>query len=361
LTYDVVVMGAGLAGLATALEILEHSPALKLAIVGTSLRNVKEQFAGNQPAIATHPHFSVDQNLLSQWTCFALPLADHWLAKATSVDANVCLAKGRWQIAQSATDALHIQAVLDTYNRHVEAHLQGQWHSGQGKYGALWLAGAWAISPPHLKAIWISSLEQLGCDLIDSNDLSAQRPASPIIIWCDPSAVHERYGDLLPMTPWPGQSMQQHSEERSALYGRVTVQAQSYALPLQTSGNWLVRDPTDTTESDSALFKGNRWHAPDRMPFVGYCIDAKAVTAQADALIKHDTLAIPVVKDHLINTGHGSRGLLGAIAGARVIAEMLRGSHSSIGEPLRNAINPNRYVRRALRHRIRPLQSNSQK
>jgi hypothetical protein len=359
LTYDVVVKGAGLAGLATALEILVHSPTLKIAVVGASLRNANQQFAGNQPGIATHPHFSTDHNLLSQWTCFALPLADYWLGKATAKNPSVCLAKGRWQIAQSATDALHIQAVLPIYNSHVEPNLHGQWHSQQGEYGALWLAGAWAISPPQLKAVWIADLERLGCDLIDSNDSSDPLPPSKSIIWCDPSAVHTQFGDLLPMTPWVGQSMQQYSEQRTALYGRVTVQAESYAIPLQSPDDWLVRDPSNTTDTDAILFKGNRWHAPDRMPFVGHCIDINAVCLHADALIKHDTLAIPALKNHYVNTGHGSRGLLGAFAGARVIVEMLRGSHSSIGPGLRNAINPNRYVRRALRQRIRPLQSNS--
>jgi glycine/D-amino acid oxidase-like deaminating enzyme len=135
----------------------------------------------------------------------------------------------------------------------------------------------------------------------------------------------------------------------------TTVQNESYAIPLG-SNEWLVRDEQEAATNP---FRGDRWHTPDRLPYLGPMFDTDLIAREAMQLWKNDLLALPAVQNVFINSAHGTRGLLSGIAGASLVADMLLGVNTSLPQTLAAALNPNRYIRRALREHFRHLQSSN--
>jgi glycine/D-amino acid oxidase-like deaminating enzyme len=376
--FDVCIIGAGLAGLATALALYERSRDLKIAIISPS-SNDTQAFGSNQPGIASHPHFSKDHNLLSQWTTFSLPYNEATLHKAFVSNPNIALAKGRWQVAKSTSDAQDIQARINTFNSHIAARFQAQWQAEMGKFGALWLPSAWAISPRVLQKVWQAQFLSFGgvfcignarsllikgnVEVRFQNERSTDdRLFSKKAIICSPASLHALVGEeamnfsltnSLPLIQWPGQSTVETAPQRTAIFGKTTVQNESYAIPLDDV-QWLVRDDA---ERSTQAFRGDRWHTPDRLPYVGHMFDTKAIDDSAMQIRKNDLLPLPEVSNVFLNTGHGTRGLLSGISGAAIVADLLLGANTSLPPALANAINPNRYVRRALRSYFANLQS----
>jgi glycine/D-amino acid oxidase-like deaminating enzyme len=378
--FDVAIIGAGLSGLATALSLLKSAPTLRIAVVGP-----RTNFASNQPGIATHPNFSLDHNFLSQWTAYTLPLANDALSNATVVDASVCLARGRWQVAKDLTDARRIQALSAVFNAHVPERFHGQWQNKKADFGALWMPSAWAISPKFLRQVWELELAQMQCRIIDSHVTQFQLPSDPnsivtlrlessanapvsvsakALVLCNPAGLHCALGFneidacALPLVQWPGQSTLVELPNLHALYGKSTVQTTSFSIPI-TYNDWLVRDesPQDRTEhvdveNANRKFLGDRWHAPDRMPFVGRMFDLRKINTEPRQYLKYEKLPLPEIPHVYLNLAHGSRGLLGSIGGAQVITQMLLGTNTCLPEHLKLALAPNRYVSRHLREQL---------
>jgi glycine/D-amino acid oxidase-like deaminating enzyme len=384
--FDVVVIGAGIAGLATALVLFERNPRLKIALIspGNVNADMEHSFGSNQPAIASHPHFSKDHNLLSQWTAFSLPHNEAALQKAFALNADVALARGRWQLAKTTSDALDIQARIAIFNAHVPKNFCTLWRPDIGPFGALWLESAWAVSPAVLQQVWIEILKSYDCCFLQAHATAIETGASSVIrytdepgnigqvtatnaIICSPACLHSvvyteghlkppnilRPDNSLPLIQWPGQSQRQHSAERTGTFGKTIVQNDSYAIPLGDQ-QWLVRD-----EPELALepYRGNRWHTPDRLPYVGAMFDTNAIISDALRIARNDLLPLPSLRNLYLNTGHGTRGLLSGIAGATIVADLLLGANTSMPRTLAKALNPNRYVRRALRTYFANLQS----
>jgi glycine/D-amino acid oxidase-like deaminating enzyme len=381
-TVDVAVVGAGLAGLATALALLEKQPRLRIAVLSPSEDEVstKHGFGSNQPAIASHPHFSKDHNLLSQWTSYCLPENDRVLNAAVEVNPSIVIARGRWQLAKTPADAVDIRERIVVFNDNVAQKLHAYWHSDVGEFGALSLPSAWAISPLLLRTVWLEQLTKLGCEFIDGyaqklavdqqtslqykvGDVTKRIDAKNIVL-CSPACLQNvlvnafeglNIQDCLPLVQWPGQSKIEVSVERSAMFGISTVQDESYAIALGDN-EWLVRDEAQTA---AIPFRGDRWHTPDRLPFLGPMFDTSFISANAKQFWKNDLLVLPSEKNVFINTAHGTRGLLSGIGGAAVVANMLLGLNTSLTQSLASAVNPDRYIRRALRQHFNNLQSSN--
>jgi glycine/D-amino acid oxidase-like deaminating enzyme len=381
--FDVAIVGAGLAGLASALALYKRQPTLQIAVLSPGLASMNQAFGfgSNQPAIASHPHFSKDHNLLSQWTGFCVPENDRALVAACELNPSSVVARGRWQIAKSHKHALDLQAQINIFNLKMLSEFHAEWRPSTGDYGALWLPSAWAIAPTQLQATWLQMLKQFNCQFFDVRveglrDESSDRSISLCsgvghhqlsieaekVILCSPSSLYDLLDRKLralpmqlciPLIQWPGQSQIEISPERSAAFGYTTVQNESYAIPL--GGNdWLVRDEL---EAGRIAFRGDRWHTPDRLPYVGPMFDANAVAASAVRFWKNDQLSLPMLTNIFINSAHGTRGLLSGIAGASVVADMLLGVNTSLPQTLSNALNPARYIRRGLRQHFGNLQS----
>jgi glycine/D-amino acid oxidase-like deaminating enzyme len=379
---DVAIVGAGIAGLATALALYRKKSTMRVAVLSPKPHNHAQSndFGSNQPAIASHPHFSKDNNLLSQWTSFCIAENDKRLNEAYAVNPAVVVARGRWQVAQSQEHANDLQARTSVFNSTVERKFHADWNPNTGQFGAMWLPSAWAISPHFLRTVWMQQLIELGCRFIDahvrtlvidrtprlqyeSNGAIRQIDAAKIVL-CSPACLQDLLrnhreelpmNDCLPLIQWPGQSKKEVSADRTAAYGRTTVQNESYAIPL--GGNeWLVRDEQET---GTKFFRGDRWHSPDRLPYLGPMFDTGSIADQATQFWKNDLLPLPLQKNIFINSAHGTRGLLSGIAGASVVADMLLGVNTSLPQTLATALNPNRYIRRALRQHFRHLQSSN--
>jgi glycine/D-amino acid oxidase-like deaminating enzyme len=376
-------MGGGLAGLATALALFERKPELNIVIVSPPHKkaDIESAFASNQPGIASHPHFSKDHNLLSQWTAFSLPYNETALQKAFKIDANVALARGRWQLAKTASDAFDLQARIAAFNAEVPQSYSAQWRADVGLFGALWLESAWAIAPAVLQQVWTKMLISYDCHFVNGHATEIQIGELGVIrytdehgnqghltamdaIICSPAGLHSlvdkkaffnvlKPENSLPLIQWPGQSQRQHCPERSANFGKAIVQMESYAIPLGEL-QWLVKD-----EQEVALepYRGNRWHTPDRLPYVGAMFDTTAIASNARRFSSNDLITLPSLRNLYLNTAHGTRGLLSGIAGAAIIADLLLGANTSLPSTLANALNPNRYVRRTLRAHFANLQS----
>jgi glycine/D-amino acid oxidase-like deaminating enzyme len=375
--FDVTIIGAGIAGLATAIALYQRNPTVKLALISPQTN----QFASNQPGIASHPHFSKDHNLLSQWTAFCLPLNETALLNAAHSNADVALAKGRWQLAQSQSHGVELQQRAFVFNQNCSEKFHAHWRAEIGHFGALWLPSAWGIAPDVLRKVWLNQLLGLGCTFIDaevtqiqtgkpivvvysSNDGANTFVSTQSVVICSPSALYhlvdQKQASLaltacLPLVQWPGQSSLEIDVEKSHQFGKAIVQTSSYAIPMQGK-QWLVRDEHETARN---AFRGDRWHTPDRLPYVGAMFDAHAIHEQALRFAKNDQLQLPALSNIFLNTAHGTRGLLSGIAGAAIIADLLLGENTSLPKTLKNAINPDRYIRRALRTYFSNLQSTS--
>jgi glycine/D-amino acid oxidase-like deaminating enzyme len=373
--FDVTIVGAGIAGLATAIALYQRNPTIKIALISPETN----QFASNQPGIASHPHFSKDHNLLSQWTAFCLPLNDTALLNAAQSDADVALARGRWQLAQSQAHGVELQQRADVFNQNSSNKFHAHWRAEIGHFGALWLPSAWGIAPDVLRTVWLKQLLDLGCTFIDAEVMQIET-GKPIVVGyssidavnaivqthsvviCSPSALYQLVDQkqaslslsaCLPLVQWPGQSSLEVDTEKCRQFGKAIVQTSSYAIPMQ-GNQWLVRDEHETATN---AFRGDRWHTPDRLPYVGTMFDAKAIHEQALRFAKNDQLPLPMLSNIFLNTAHGTRGLLSGIAGAAIIADLLLGENTSLPKTLKNAINPDRYIRRALRTYFTNLQS----
>jgi glycine/D-amino acid oxidase-like deaminating enzyme len=378
--FDIVVLGGGIAGLATALAIYKKNPKIQIALLGPDLnsQNFTSGFGSNQPAIASHPHFSTDHNLLSQWTSFCVPLVDRILEAAFIANPSLVVARGRWQIANCYEHAQKIQARIDAFNINVERQFQAEWRSKVGEFGAMWLPSAWAVSPAFLRQVWMRELSKLSCSFVEGNarmiegDLTVKihydaqgKPESihaERIVLCAPAGLHtlleHRFEEIpisgsLPLVQWPGQTQKEESLERSTKFGAATVQDESYAIALG-SNEWLVLDELETANNP---FRGDRWHTPDRLPYIGSMFDSSSIADNAMKFWKNDLLKLPIRENVFLNSAHGTRGLLSGIAGGAVIADLLLGVNTLLPQTLAAALNPNRYVRRSLRQHFRNLQS----
>jgi glycine/D-amino acid oxidase-like deaminating enzyme len=378
--FDIAIAGGGLAGLASALAIRKIAPQLRVVLIGSGGRSGARDFASNQPAIATHPHFSLDHNFLSQWTCFALPFADTYLNEAVRKNPAVQLARGRWQLAQSNADAARLKRLLDVFNRKVIASQAAMWMADKTQFGAVWMPSAWAVNPSALQRVWLNDLADV--EFIDDSVSALNRERNNTVhlktalgqkIQANLAIIAHAgllptlfkfEGNIsadaaMPLTRWPGHSQydanRQQCDVRTMQFGRRIVQTKRYALPLE-GNEWLISG--QGSEHTTTQFAGNRWHASDRLPYVGTMWNVDQTIVEKIALAKYPSRVLPRYKNILLNTAHGSRGLLGAIAGAEVSAalagDLLLGTNSfpklGLSASLCAAINPDRYIKRLLRN-----------
>ncbi len=348
------IVGAGLSGLATALHLsavdFQSLYPAEIEVLGPNTSTA--DFAGGQPVIATHPHFSKDHNGLSQWTSFCVIQAESRLHSTQTLFPNICIGRGRWQIAQSKEEASHLQVLAESFNSHVPNEHFIQIDND----GNMFWPSAWIIDAKNLQRAWLEILKGRGVTFtenqIQENNLYHSDHTT---VLCNPALV----SNALPFTAmdyWPGATILTTQSGWTERYGATAVKNKGYSIATQQKDQWLqyVNDDGDVSDSKSgpaaSIFEGARWTPNDHMPFIGFAPCAKAIQDQSSELIKHDKLVIPSAKQLLLNSGHGSRGLLSGIGGAIVIGDLIsKGSCQRLPTLVNKMIDPNRYVRRVLR------------
>jgi tRNA 5-methylaminomethyl-2-thiouridine biosynthesis bifunctional protein len=110
----------------------------------------------------------------------------------------------------------------------------------------------------------------------------------------------------------------------------------------------------ETTGLDATTLDGRtafRCVASDRLPLIGPLGDETAAAAQADALSGARLRDVPRMPNLYGAFGYGSRGLVWAALGAELIAAQLDGEPWPIERDLAEAVDPARFLVRALRQR----------
>jgi glycine/D-amino acid oxidase-like deaminating enzyme len=365
-TFDAVVIGAGIAGLATAVALVEkfdQQSQFKLAVIDPNL-NTGHSFAANQPGIAMHPNLSADNNLLSQWTAWATQPAYQAITRAhdSFKTASVITARGRWRSAQTHSDIEYLQKIGRQFNQTVAAQFHCTWQADKGLLGALWLPNQLAIDPMALRQSWLDRLATANCVLINAPvseiifDSGSSRlhvnhwVESQKIFFCLSRGLHpllsQAFGRVdpqrvLPVNHWSGSTQICSDAILSSQWGQTTVHNTQTNIALDAK-RWVM--PAVPQESQTKIFSGERWHAPDRMPYIGPAFDLRLSQAKLEKIAKNNLLPIEPLPNCFLNTAHNTRALVSAIAGAAVLTE-------AIGTPspaIQRAIDPARYVRRGL-------------
>jgi tRNA 5-methylaminomethyl-2-thiouridine biosynthesis bifunctional protein len=113
-------------------------------------------------------------------------------------------------------------------------------------------------------------------------------------------------------------------------------------------------DPAKVTgRFDPASLAGRvafRCVTSDRLPMIGALADEAATRQQATALRGAGLLDLPRARGLYGAFAFGSRGLVWALLGAELLASQLEGEPCPLERDLAEALDPSRYLLRALRH-----------
>ncbi len=370
-SFDAVVLGAGIAGLATAIALIEkhgQASAFKLAVIDPNL-NSGLLFAGNQPRIAMHPNLSADNNLLSQWTAWATLPAYRAITNAHDnlKTDPVITARGRWRSAQTQNDIDYLQKIGAQFNQTVGAEFQSVWQASKGLLGALWLPNQLTINPIALRQSWLNQLAAVGCKFInasvseivfnaDNSQLKLnQWIEARQIFFCLCNGLHRVMGQalgpadpqrVLPVNSWQGSTTIISNPALSSFWGHTTVHNTQTNIAVDST-RWVV--PAQSEAIQTSMHTGERWHAPDRMPYIGSVFDLRLTENQLEQIAKNDSIPIAQLPNCFFNTAHNTRALTSAIAGAAV----LTAANSLPSKSIQRAIDPARYVRRGLRSNLK--------
>ena len=372
-SYDVVVIGTGLAGLASALELARRNIG-RIALIGPIAGY--ESFASSQPAIATHPHYSADFNRLSEWTATACQAANKELLRAASIKPSLVIGRGRWTIPASESEARKLRSAAHRFNQNAPNCEHNEWHEQTisltiAPYGALFAPSAWVIKPLVLQRLWLDEFFQLGGVAIDAhvqatmplvvtdqaegvwNIQHHDHPAieSSKIVLAVPKLIEQFAGPYMPISNRPGVSETINQPELTEHFGQSAVRLSAYALPFEAATKtWLSPSLSSSIYSQSTsvqgIYAGDRWSAPDRLPYVGQFIDTEAIQKIESQLLRYERMPIPALENYFVNSAHGSRGLISGILGAQVVADLIASVPLSLSTRLQQSSSSQRYVRR---------------
>ena len=387
------IVGAGIAGLALAhqlhhagwqVTILEAGPA---ALGGGSA----------QPVLAGHVHFSRDDNHLARLT----RNAQSHLARLPG--AQNC---PRWQAARHEEQLRsHAQLVAqlrlpESMLRLVARELAPALTGWPLPMGGLWQASSQILFPDRLLAavrtrvamrfgVTVSAIEREsdGHWLLRDQHQQPAHKAS-VVVFCTASLPRWLAASAdLQMAAIAGQSLRLAGHSAHAL--QSVLGADAYACPLGdgtvvTGSTWHdVAGPLDAgvslpgqaldTQTNLhnwlALQAGATWPAErpddvdlisshagvrhtisDRLPLIGALPDRAQVAADPSPWSRDDRRALPSLPGVYMAGGFGSRGALWAGLAASLITDMLDGAPLALEKTLAEAIAPQRFLRRRLRH-----------
>ncbi len=388
----VAVVGGGLAGAMIA-------PAI--AAGGRPVTWIGEPTAGafgasGQPVLAAHPHLSPDDNPLSRLCRAALAAwreRDDPSSSTAGARAGAGPSSIEWRprilAARGTAHAVELSALPraaglpEGFVRWLDPESASDVAGVAIPYGGLCLDRLPLLSarcgdPPEAGAVtWrrgrVARLDRSGRNwrlLGSRNELLAEGEA---VVLATGDAGAGLVDGLPPVARIRGQSSVVVDPELAGL--RAVIGADAYACPL-AGGRILVGASYDARDLDApdplddagnlerlarlvpdvgrerrvvASAVGFRHVLPDRLPAIGPVLDADPVRADPMPWRRNDRLTLPRLPGLFTAGGFGSRGVLWSALAAALLADMFDGAPTLLARPLRDAVDPARFARRALR------------
>lgn len=402
--HHAIVIGAGLAGSSVAERLASRG--WRITLIDASEGPARGTSAHR--AAAMHPHVSIDDSVLSRLSRAGNLLARrHWDALDRAGFATGFQPTGVLQLAEHADDAVEQQRIVqalgyprdyidwlnvDEAARRVGASVpQGGW----------WFAQAGWVAPPDvclanlaaagaaINARWNTHVESLRKDGDQWQALDAQDDviaSAPVVILANslgaarlaplksaslkpvrgqltdvpiasletgaawPKAVVCGDGYLLPAEPGaktvrtgssfqPGESdLAEHVADHAANLGRLA------RLQPQQSDALAELDPAQLHG-----YVGVRCVSANRLPLIGPLADEVAAMAPGFRL-RGAHAQLPRLAGLYAALAYGSRGLTWSVLGAELLAAQIDGGPLPLESDLAAALDPGRFIRRALQH-----------
>lgn len=399
-----IVLGAGLAGCSVA----ERLAARGWRITLIDANDGPAQGTSAHRAAAMHPHVSIDDSVLSRLSRAGNLLARrHWGALDQAGFATGFQPTGVLQLAEHADDAIEQQRVVQTlgypadYIDWLDAQQAAERIGTHVPRGGWWFAqGGW-VAPPDVSraalaaadgaidARWATRVEALRQDgaqwqvldaqggviaaapvVILANGLDAARLAplasaslkpvrgqltdvpintlQPGVVW--PKAVVCGDGYLLPAEPGAhavriGSSFQPGEVD-------LAERAADHAANLQRAAGLQPLQAQALARLDPARlhgYVGVRCVSGNRLPLIGPVVDEAAAAAPGFRL-RGPHAPLPRLPGLYAALAYGSRGLTWSVLGGELLAAQIDGGPLPLEADLAAALDPGRFVLRALRH-----------
>ncbi|WP_277186758.1 bifunctional tRNA (5-methylaminomethyl-2-thiouridine)(34)-methyltransferase MnmD/FAD-dependent 5-carboxymethylaminomethyl-2-thiouridine(34) oxidoreductase MnmC [Caballeronia sp. BR00000012568055] len=394
-TREAIVIGAGLAGCAVTSTLAERG--WKITLIDR--HNAPARDASGNPAGVFHPIVWRDDSIAARLTRAGFLLAlDRWQALERAGHDLKRSRSGLLQIADTNDDAEALAQAIARFDYPREYVTPVSSDEAARIAGVHVTRGGWffprggAISPA---AICAAQLAQSGDALTTRMNTQISRIAydgtrwqvfdtSDVLIAQAPVLVlanaHEAQR-LAHLHGEPTRSVRGQLSllDTSALDGlRVPVIGEGYALPLSAQRTLIgatydIDDPDreirdaghienierlanmlpDVARERAASFEGRvafRCVTSDRMPMIGQLADESLARRDAAKLSGAWPLDLPRAPGLYGAFAFGSRGLVWATLAAELIASQIEGAPWPIERELAEAIDPARFLLRALRH-----------
>ncbi len=375
---SVAVLGAGIAGLVMAQHLCSKGWGVTL------IEAADQAIAGGsgQPILAGHLHLSPDENYLTRLTRSAQRFLQ--TLPGARRTGRLHLAHDRQDVARQIEllERLGWPASLLTRLNPDEA---GDAAGIALKAGGIWQPGSLTLDPASL----LKALPQSVRLMFGSTASGLRRHAEKWQVLDTAGSPIALVDKVIVCTAhWPGALIPGSAVRTEAIVGQSTklsdpraaslrcvLGGAAYACPLP-DGSVLTgatyREPPLYTEPADDLRNRGQWEAllaapgmaqimasyaglrhttADRLPLIGPAPDETAAREQQDLLHRDDRLPLPSLPGIYFAGGFGSRGALWSALAARVIADQLDQTCLPIENSLAEAITPQRFVRRAIRHR----------
>jgi len=392
-----VVIGAGLAGCA----VIERLAARGWHITSLERHRAAAQEASGNPAGVFHPMLSRDDSVASRITRAGFLYAlQRW---STLGDASQNLmrgARGLLQIAESEEEAQAFAHVLETLGYPMEfvasvSRDNAQQFSGTSvaRGGCYFPHGGWidpaALCAAQCKAagaqlerrfgVEVARIERCGDQWMVYDTAGQAVVRAPVVIVANAhEAAHIAALSHAPTRSVRGQLTLLPAGSAPEL--RMPVIGEGYAVPLAngitlTGATYDIDDPDPALRAEGHIenlervanmlpsfsaalsaqqaFDGRvafRCVTSDRMPMIGALADEAAAIADAVRLRGAWPRDLPRADGLYGAFAYGSRGLVWAALGAELIASQIEGEPWPIERELAEAIDPARFLLRALRH-----------
>lgn len=399
-----IVLGAGLAGCSVAERLASRG--WRITLIDENDGPARGTSAHR--AAAMHPHVSIDDSVLSRLSRAGNLLARrHWDALDRAGFATGFQRTGVLQLAEDADDATEQQRIVQTlgyptdYIDWLNVEEAAQRVGAGVPQGGWWFAQAGWVAPPDIcranlaaagTAIdtrWNTHVESLRQDGEQWQVLDAQGAviaSAPVIVLASslgaarlaplnsaslkpvrgqltdvpvagleaglawPKAVVCGDGYLLPAEPGarsvrigssfqPGEfDLTERVADHAANLRRLT------GLQPQQSGALAKLDPAQLQG-----YVGVRCVSANRLPLIGPLVDEAAATARGFRL-RGPHAQLPRLAGLYAALAYGSRGLTWSVLGAELLAAQIDGGPLPLESDLAAALDPGRFVLRALQH-----------
>lgn len=397
-TRRAIVIGAGLAGCA----VVERLAARGWDVTLIERHERIASDASGNPAGVFHPLMTRDDNVASRLTrggflhaiarWQALERAGHAFARSTSGMIHLAESAGDFERMRDAFDAFGAPSdyvsLLDVEAARAHLNLpvaQGGLLFPHG--GAVWPAGLCAAQYAAagervrlLASTRVAKLERRGDAWHALDDAGGTLAEAPVVVLANAGDAARLAGlQHVALQPVRGQLTLLPAGSTAPL--PCPTIGDGYAVPLD-DGTLLIGatfEPDDVDPAmreaghleniervrhllpgligdlpDAATLRGRvafRWVVGDRLPLLGPLADEAGAVAHARALSGAQARDLPRMPGLYGAFGFGSRGLVWAALGAELIASQLEGEPWPLERELADAVDPARFLIRALRAR----------